>query len=142
MKSEKPIYEAWLVQYKQGKDQEQYPLHVPLVCLPISTRLKTSIYHIGETLFEVLVYSKGKLNNYRGFGKETQRELETFLASCDIQYEELIKTINENNPINSISPTGEYLQINPSLIPCRIRKRAGSEALRIGREVPPAFASQ
>lgn len=104
--SGKPVFEEWKSKYTAGTDQSDYPLYVPITCLPISTRLKTSIYQIGNTLYEVFEVSGGDLKKYRRFGGGNQTELEEFLQSCGLNYSELVNQINSKN----ISPPGDSLK--------------------------------
>jgi hypothetical protein len=95
--SGKKVYDEWIIKYKAGTDQQDYPLHVPVTCLPLSTRLKTTIYQAGNSLHDVLNYTQGDLTKLRRFGSGHQQELEQFLQSCGISLRELINTVYLKN---------------------------------------------
>jgi hypothetical protein len=95
--SGKATFAEWIKKYKAGTDQQDYPLHVPVTCLPVSTRLKTSIYQVGDTLHEIFLVTQGDLKKYRRFGSGNQLELETFLQGCGIDYNNLVQTVYLRN---------------------------------------------
>ena len=107
LQSGKIVFDEWREKYKDGTDQNNYPLYVPVTCLPISTRLKTSIYPLGSTLHEVLSATQGNLKQYRRFGKGNQEELEYFLSSR--------MRLKNHQPVNTCKK-------NSSLIACRVRE--------------------
>jgi hypothetical protein len=95
--SGKAVFDEWVIKYKAGTDQQDYPLHVPVTCLPVSTRLKTTIYQAGNSLHDVFSYTQGDLTKLRRFGSGNQQELEHFLQSCGINFRELINTVYLKN---------------------------------------------
>jgi hypothetical protein len=87
------IYTQWLSKHVNGEEKnEDYPLHVPLKCLPLSSRLKNILYASGDTLHEVLTNnSGGELYQYRGFGKVMMDELQEFLAQNGFTLEQIVQ---------------------------------------------------
>lgn len=86
----KKVFDEWVKKYKAGTDQQDYPLHVPVTCLPVSTRLKTIIYQVGNSLHDAFINTQGDLKKLRRFGSGNQQELDIFLQSCGINFNELI----------------------------------------------------
>lgn len=75
--SGKHIYTRW--QENRYEDPE-YPLNVPVICLDITSGLKSLLNRQGETLCEILSECPlEQLTTNRGWGKKRIEELKSFL---------------------------------------------------------------
>lgn len=97
LRSSQTIYQDWAARHQGGTERnEDYPLHVPVVCLPVSIRLKRCLHSTGETLHEALsACTDGELYKMKGFGKGMMEELESFLERNGYRLDELLTTVQQ-----------------------------------------------